>query len=261
VGMKTLLVPLDGSPFAERALPVATNLASRIAADVDVVTTAWIGREEAERYLTSVIARFGQDLFTTDIVSGDTPADAILRAAGDVADATVCMASHGRGGFRWAVLGSVAEQVVRESVTPVVLVGRHAQPAPADATELVLCWDGGPASLSIVGSACAWAEALDLRVHFVRVAHPLDLDPRDHHDDALEQAVELVRARGLAVVRSLLNDAHFSGCIADFATARNAAMIAMASHARTGVERVGLGSVTMGVVGCAPCPVLVARTS
>ena len=259
--MKTLLVPVDGSQFAERALPVATNLASRLGADVQIVTTAWEGREEvAERYLASLVALFGHDAVATQVVSGDNAAGAILHAASGVADATVCMATHGRGGFRWAVLGSVAEAVVRESTTPVVLVGRHARPAPLDAAEIVVCWDGGPASLSVVRPACAWAQALGVGVHFVRVAHPLDLDPRDHHDDALAQAVEIVRDHGIAVGRALLNDAHFAGGIADFATTHNSAMIAMATHARTGIERVGLGSVTMGVVGCAPCPVLVART-
>jgi nucleotide-binding universal stress UspA family protein len=258
---KTLLVPVDGSEFAERALPVATGLATRIGADVEVVTTPWEGREQAaEHYLASLVARLDQEEIVTDVVSGETAADAILRATNELADATVCMASHGRGGFRWAMLGSVAEAVVRESPIPVVLVGRHARPVPADAGEVLLCWDGGPASLSIVRPACTWAQALDVGVHFVRVAHPLDLDPGDHHDDVLEQAVDLVRSRGVAVGRTLLHDAHFSGRIADFATTRNSAIIAMASHARTGIERVGLGSVTMGVVGCAPCPVLVART-
>jgi nucleotide-binding universal stress UspA family protein len=258
---KTLLVPVDGSHFAERALPVATNLASRIGADVEVVTTPWEGRQQkAEQYLASLVALFGDEL-ATNVVAGKTAAGAILRAASDLADVTVCMASHGRGGFRWAMLGSVAETVVRESATPAVLVGRHARPVPADATEILLCWDGGPASLSIVRPACAWAQALDVGVHFVRVAHPLDLDPNDQNDDALEQAVNLVRGHGVAVGRTLLNDAHFSGALADFATMRNAAMIAMTSRARTGMERVGLGSVTMGVVGCSPCPVLVGHTS
>jgi nucleotide-binding universal stress UspA family protein len=241
-------------------LPVATNLADRIGADVEIVTTCWEGREqEAEQYLASLLPQFGRDEVAADIIVFDSAAAAILRAASDLADATVCMTSHGRNGFRWAMLGSVAEKVVRESATPVVLVGRHARPVPTDATEVLLCWDRAPTSLSIVRATCAWAQALDVGVHFVRVAHPLDLDPNEHHDDALEQAVDLVRGHGVAVGRSVLDGAHFSGRIADFAATRNSAMVAMASHTRTGLERVGLGSVTMGVVGCAPCPVLVGR--
>jgi nucleotide-binding universal stress UspA family protein len=258
---KTLLVPLDGSRRSERAVPVATALARRIGADVALLTTRWSGLEGSdERYLASLAKRDGDVVVRTDVVPGLAPA-AIASIASDLPDVTICMASHGRGGFRWALLGSVAEQVVRDAGAPVLLVGRHTEPIADDATEVVVAWDGAPASLAIVPAACKWAVALGTKIHFVRVVHPLDVEPRDRHDDALEAAVVAARAYGLPVERSQERDAYFSGRLADVAVERRAAMIAMTTHARTGIERVGIGSVTMGVVGGAPCPVLVTCAS
>ena len=259
---KTLLVPVDGSRVSERALPVATGLARRVGADVVLMTTAWSGLEGSdERYLASLAKKDGDVVVATAVVPSLEAAAAIEHEAGERADTTICMASHGRGGFRWAMLGSVAEEVVRKASAPLLLVGRHAEPVADDAAAIVVAWDGTQRSLSIVPAACDWAEMLGTAIHFVRVVHPLDVEPKDHTDDALAAAVEVARARGLKVERTRERDAYFSGRLADVAGERNAAMIAMTTHARTGIERVAIGSVTMGSVGAAPCPVLVGHRS
>jgi nucleotide-binding universal stress UspA family protein len=51
-----------------------------------------------------------------------------------------------------------------------------------------------------------------------------------------------------------------AGALADLAESLAVGLVAMNSHARTGVARIALGSVTMGVVGMARCPVLVVKT-
>jgi nucleotide-binding universal stress UspA family protein len=98
-------------------------------------------------------------------------------------------------------------------------------------------------------------------LHFVRVAHPLDRLARTEGVEALERAITIAERDRLAVQRTLLTGAYFAGTICDFAAAQPVAMIAMATHARSGLERIGLSSVTMGVVGLAPVPVLVAHTA
>jgi nucleotide-binding universal stress UspA family protein len=58
------------------------------------------------------------------------PADVILAMEKTVEPDLVVMATHGRRGFTRLVMGSVAERVVRESITPVLTV----RPLPADKT-------------------------------------------------------------------------------------------------------------------------------
>lgn len=61
------------------------------------------------------------------LIECGNPADAILAMEKTVAPDLVVMATHGRRGFTRLVMGSVAEKVVRESITPVLTV----RPLPA----------------------------------------------------------------------------------------------------------------------------------
>lgn len=61
------------------------------------------------------------------LIERGNPADVILAMENTVAPDLVVMATHGRRGFTRLVMGSVAEKVVRESITPVLTV----RPLPA----------------------------------------------------------------------------------------------------------------------------------
>ena len=122
-GIQTVLVPLDGSERAEQALPPAVQLAERMDADLVLMTTAWEGKsiETVRRYLDVHIALLERDVEPLVVLDREAP-DAILFAAREPGT-LVCMTTHGRGGVVSAVLGSVAEAVVRGASGPVVLMG------------------------------------------------------------------------------------------------------------------------------------------
>jgi nucleotide-binding universal stress UspA family protein len=138
-----LLVPLDGSPLAERALDVAREVAApdatlvltrAVPVDQDLAagrTTLTVVDEEetqrvaaeAEEYLRGVRDELARDSRSveTDVRVGET-GEEILAAAHERATDLIVMATHGRTGpARW-LLGSVADQVVRHSQCPVLLV-------------------------------------------------------------------------------------------------------------------------------------------
>ena len=149
VGITRLVVPLDGSPLAEGALAVATAISRRLGTPISLVRAVnpielmppAVGfgevipaeiydetEEELEKnaqdYLET-IARGVRDQglpVATRVLVGP-PAGAIIAAThlGDV----VVLASHERSGVTRWLLGSVAEQLVREDESPVILV-----PAP-----------------------------------------------------------------------------------------------------------------------------------
>ena len=256
---KSILVPLDESPFAERAIPVARALATQLGADLAYFAARGDGTaSEAERYLEFAVAEYGP----ADVLfSDDTQAGHAIAAAAEAGDRLVCMTSHGRGSLRWAVLGSVAEDVIRESHRPVVLVGRHCGTDwPDGFRTAVVCLDGADAADAIIPIATEWAQALDLRVHVVHVIHPLDVEGAEHPDKAVQANVAQLREAGLDVRSVLLRSRLTGAAVADHASSVPGPIVMMSSQSHTGISRISLGSVTMQAVGMSSCPVLVAHT-
>ena len=146
-----IVVPLDGSEIARRALPIATKLARQFAAPVHVVraidpvtalplapgvfgaspvnaeVTDQIWQEaeaEAQATVRDAVSQLNAEgIDASGAMLNGSPFFAISEAIkpGDL----LVLTSHGRGGVRRWLLGSVAEKLVREADAPVLLV-----PAP-----------------------------------------------------------------------------------------------------------------------------------
>lgn len=139
---KSLLVPLDGSAFAEQALAKAEEIASALRARITLVTAVAEGpvlgelvtppalptvlEDEANRiraYLNGVAERLRADGLTVDTrVEQGAPAEVLLHVADTVRADLVVMATHGRSGLPRLWLGSVAMKTVQVCRRPVLLV-------------------------------------------------------------------------------------------------------------------------------------------
>lgn len=154
--IRRLVVPLDGSPLAEEALPTAAALAKRLQVPVHLITVielsatmplelvaAAVSVSDFERTLTRLFAEAqtllvapserlqNDDIETsTEVRHGLQPGPTILEVTqpGDL----IVMTSHGRTGLRRWILGSVAEAVIRRASVPVLLV-RATPPEPDSA--------------------------------------------------------------------------------------------------------------------------------
>ena len=144
-----LLVPLDGSALAERALDFAAELARPGATLRLVCVTAESGHlgarkraasgdGDAEHDARTYLDRVSQMLTGRGLISHldnrlGAPAEQILAAAQEHDADLIVMATHGRTGpVRWW-LGSVADAVVRRADRPVLLVSARALIARASA--------------------------------------------------------------------------------------------------------------------------------
>lgn len=168
--LDNILVPLDGSVFAEHALPFAATLAERAEACLRLVTVAPLlvpmpgedlpahvreahKRERARMhaYLENLEFRMRgpRHLRTSVHVLNGPPVDGIMAAIDDHDVDLVVMTSHGHGGFKRAWLGSVADQLIRRCDTPVLLLKptSSAEPdllAEIDYDSVVVSLDGSP---------------------------------------------------------------------------------------------------------------------
>jgi nucleotide-binding universal stress UspA family protein len=135
-----IMLPLDGSPLAEQALPHAVALARTCAAGLDFVAVVplpdpeaagapeaqpdW-GSEAAQQkaYLNGLVAQAGADGLraSSQLLRGDV-AETILRHVEEAGVDLIVMCTHGRSGLgRW-VYGSIADRVLRHAPVPVLLV-------------------------------------------------------------------------------------------------------------------------------------------
>jgi nucleotide-binding universal stress UspA family protein len=122
--LRKALLPLDGSRESEAAIPYVAELASRLGMSVILLQVLAIGDKAlAEDYLEKIGVQLKQRGVTVESqVRFGEAATEIVNLAAEIHADVVAMSIHGRSGMgRW-VLGSVAERVLYEGSTPLLLV-------------------------------------------------------------------------------------------------------------------------------------------
>lgn len=142
---KRILVPLDGSPLAEKSLCAAVALAHIDGATVTLlqVVRSHAAVIDAENYLNSLVPALSEPNVTIipKAIIADDIAAAILQAAQSREIDMIAIATHGRGAVARVATGSVANRLMREAVISTMVV--HPLSPVAD-SELVPVWAGEP---------------------------------------------------------------------------------------------------------------------
>lgn len=122
-----ILVPHDFSDYSDNAIKVAADVARRYAASITLLhvlehaePSAEVAAKRLERAEHRVRAA-GVERVDTKILHG-VPFDTIIRFAEDGGYDLIVMGSQGRTGIARAMIGSVAERVVRLAKRPVLTV-------------------------------------------------------------------------------------------------------------------------------------------
>lgn len=158
-----ILVPIDFSPASERAAQYAAALAQRLGASLHLVHVLELAalvngpfefyeppsREFLDQVYWDTRSRLvavggtlesGFVRVSSEVRHG-TPAESIRAATIDYGADLVIMSTHGRSGLSHLLMGSVAEQVIRTSRCPVLVLRDCGQvhvhrPVPAEMTDL-----------------------------------------------------------------------------------------------------------------------------
>jgi nucleotide-binding universal stress UspA family protein len=292
--LKKILVPVDGSTFGEAALPTALKLSRRADADIRF---AMINEQAGATSPGSEVFRAAHttylEFLERKVAAGVArPASTIL-LEGDVANALcqeairsdsdlIVMTTHGRGGLTRMWLGGVADAVVRQSSTPVLLV----RPPEGDEQFLkveepkirrvLILLDGSTLSEAAIEPALELGALFGASFTLLRVIEfPTTVstylpegmqDPRAILEEAETEArvyLERVRSRLDDGSRQIdidvvVNQQPARG-ILDYAAANNADLVSIATHGRSGLERTLLGSTADKVIRGANTPILIVR--
>lgn len=297
---RNVMVPLDGSTFAEAALPLARAVVDptdgatlRLVTVHEPVPTFaqadWeaSAREWSEHYLSEVTRRLGDSSRSTiesAVLSGSVAVE-LEKEAEEGVDLLV-MATHGRGMLSRAWLGSVADHFVRHSPCPVLLT-RPEKPAddgetavPTEVPEIdqiLVALDGSDFSETVLPQAERLAELFGAGITLVQViAYPLEIaspylphtvqmnqqvveEAKATAHSYLEDVAARLREKGIDADAHVEVDTQAGHGILRAAEDTGVDLIAMATHARTGVKRTFLGSTADKVVRGAQQPVFLHR--
>ena len=298
---RVIMVPVDGSAFSREALFQGLRIARKTGAQLRLVrvasgatisggpdtaaaeSSAWtIERDDLRAQLNRLAAecRSNAPVEVSATVEEGPIADALrghaLRHGVDL----IVMATHARRGMARTFLGGVADQLIRETGIPVLIVR-----PPSLATELVdgPCYkriivplDGSSLAERSLEPAIALAEAEHAQVTLLRIVTPPKGWPRPQtgipmpsfRDPSLGEAerylakvrMDLV-GRGLRVHTAVVVADDVARAIAGFAQASDEDLIAIATHGRGGITRAFLGSVADRVMSEGLLSVLVVHPS
>ncbi len=283
----TILVPLDGSELAERALPIAFRLAAATHSKLLLVrvvpATTWAfavpgglatpavyqqimddEQRVARDYLASVADRAHREGIATDtlVVTGE-PASTLIDLEPSAQVKMVVMASHGRTGLARFALGSVADRVTRAGHTPVMIVRPFDEESRQARLEHALVpVDGSPLAESALSPLDQLAGSVVRSVTLMRVVDP---DAPTGETAAAQQYLEQLRAtlaQRLTGRECILDSVVVHGNAAEQIIERSehaSDLVIMATHGRTGAPRWAFGSVADRVLQGIQKPLLLVR--
>lgn len=284
ISLKSIVFATDFSPAAMNALSYGADLARRFGAKLHIVNATevtkyarppqtWRNLDEARNLETQRLRDSLQTQFPNvenEIQVWEGTVEHVLAASVDRANADlVVLGTRGRTGVGKLLLGSSAEEVLRNASCPVLTVGPHAlKQQPWSLKEILYATDFSPASLSAAQYAVALAQEYKARLTLLHVIE----DPKVGE---LVQSSELT-ASSLRLLRNLVPAGAIMSSEPRFEVSQGAPadkILKLAGQVNTGLIILGArepsgvpGAATHlpiatvhKVVAQAPCPVLTVR--
>jgi nucleotide-binding universal stress UspA family protein len=179
--------------------------------------------------------------------------EGIMEEAQELQPDLIIMGRHGYTGLTRLLMGSTTARVIGHSPCHVLVVP---QGVSLSFQCLLIASDGSPFSQAAWEAALALAQTMGSAMVAVSVAaDDRNLPAATQVVKTLEQAAE---KQGLAL-DTLIPMGRADEAIVNAALFKDASLIIVGSHGRTGLKRLLMGSVAERVIGHAKCPVLVVK--
>ncbi|MGH7527147.1 MAG: universal stress protein [Gemmatimonadales bacterium] len=299
---RSVLVPLDGSPLAEQAIPLAFEIARAARSRVRLVLVHQSPppsfdaasarfyrsidlaiRKAGRECLRELVARLRQSPApqVSSVIIDGPAAPARLEYVGDIGADLVAMTTHGHGGLRGTWLGSVADHLIRSLQVPVIVVRAREEPGgavpPPKIREILVPLDGSSLAEAALAPASAIAGLFDAELLLVQVVRPLSAGSmlpvpfaagydaefmalrRKEAQDYLDDLAKDLRERGVRAAGNVVVGHKVVETLLDLARQERVDLVAIATHGRSGLQRLVLGSVADKLIRAAEPPVLVVR--
>lgn len=275
--LQRILVPTDGSPESEKAIPIAAQIARAQGAELVVVRSIepapWLAAAGPEPAATDVfeemletieqeaqesLARIEADLQAqglrarAETLHGSPAATLLDWEVAHEPDLLV-MATHGRSGLARFTMGSVTDRLVREGQTPVLVV-RRSSPAATTLHRALVTLDGsGLAEEALPMVETLAGKPLESVILLRVVADARDQGPAMTYLEGVANRLSRLLLKTEAVVDV------GAPTLAIERVARTVDLVIVCTHGRGGFDRLRHGSVAEHVVREVETPALLVR--
>ena len=293
VAVERLLVPLDGSRLAEAALPMATRLAATCGAAIALLHVIERGapsrvhgerhladRADAEGYLTQLARQLTGHGPPVEFHVHEAPVGDVARSiaihADEHASDLVVLSTHGAGGIREALWGSIALRVLQVSRRPMLLTRAHWVTPLFTPRTIMVPLDGTAAAEAALPLASSLAHRMDFHLRLVMVVPTLETTAGEQQPKAtflpnttrelldaeekqavvyLEQLAASIRSTGVPTFAEVRRGAPVAQLAAD-AVEHADGLVVAATHGRAGLQTVWSPSVVARLLRRTGAPVL-----
>jgi len=287
-GVEKILLSTDGSEFSEGAEREAIRLAKKcstsltamsvIETNAELEAIAPQVTEKAEKTsranLEAVQAKAKKEGVDCAIVihAGEDSWKYIVEEAKKSRSTMIVMGRRGRSGLKRLMMGSVTARVIGHASCNVLVVPKA---AVAEFASIVIATDGSPFSTTAASEAIGIAKKNNSKLTVISVvpaelATPTDVDfaatrrelLADKEMQVAEKNAKAVKEAALkegVAVQAFVMTGKPADAIIETAKEKNADLIIVGSHGRTGIERLLMGSVAERVIVLSACAVLVVK--
>lgn len=278
---RKILVAVDGSDSSTNAFKQACRLGRENKSWITVITTIPLFqdqfdvlstkekvskrlREEGEKILSGIkkIADKEDVLIKQTLVEG-SPFESIIDVVEEGGYDLIVMGRHGKTSFERTLMGSVTARVIGYSPVDVLVIPRETY---IGWQRVLIPTDGSRYSEKAVDKAIDFARSYggELKViSVVDVPSELYAESPKTVEDLINKArvyvEDVIKQTEGIKTETFVREGEAHRIIIELANEQNINVIVMGSHGRTGIKRLLMGSVTEGVIGHSPCPVLVVK--
>ncbi len=270
-----VLMPLDGSQFAEHALSLAQSICRAFNAQLTLFSVDPSnrlalpfageqeegirgGQAEREQYLRLLAEELEDHDFAVDytVGVGEVP-DAIETLARDSQMDLIVMTTHGRSGVERWLIGSVANKIVQQSSVPLLLMRPTGEWRSrwSQFKRLLVTLDGSEASEKVLPYVKLLATKFESEVVLLSVPEGVvSNEYRMQVQQYLEKVMEALQEVGINA-QAMVTGAGPARTIVSVSEAESADLIMLATHGLGGMDRFMVGSVADRVVRHTQIPV------
>ena len=287
---RKLLVPLDGSELAERAIPYAKTIARTKGSELILFTVSIASVEQLDRPMKAYLELNVKELqsqgikASTAITYGNV-ADEIIGFAEKSNIDLIIISTHGYSGIKRWVLGSVARNVLYGTCVQVLLIKSKAPKIPrVELKKLLLPLDGSPFSETPIPFIEELTKETEAETVLTVVSEPplvpsygdrpinptwekyrntLWAETQQQASEYLKRVEAKLKKQGMKVKSQVIPGelGKVAESIMQAAQKENVDLIAMTTHGRSGVSRWVYGGVANRIVEEPLQPVLLIRPS